>query len=91
MEDGWGSHVSPLMMGVGIAEMHHHQALGEMHQTHTGQDIGLHQDHPQEMNRDLGHEIQDSIENDMGQEMSSQHQEAMGGGQDYYSHQVRAK
>ncbi|XP_074032635.1 homeobox protein caupolican isoform X1 [Leptinotarsa decemlineata] len=52
MEEGWESHVSPLMMGVGMGEM---QSMGDMH---CRDDMNLSQHH-QEMGQD--------IEQDLGQ------------------------
>ncbi|KAG5881262.1 hypothetical protein JTB14_004236 [Gonioctena quinquepunctata] len=81
MEDGWESHVSPLLMGVGMGEM---QSMGEM-QAH-GQDISdemnLSQQHHQEIagHPDMGHDIE--------REMRHHHHDGLAGvSGGYYSHQ----
>ncbi|KAJ3660443.1 hypothetical protein Zmor_004892 [Zophobas morio] len=83
MEDAWESHVSPLVMGVGMGEM---QAMGEMQQEMNmphQQDLAATQ-HPelihQEIEQDLGRE--------MGRNDMRTHQEGLGGHEEYFSHQV---
>lgn len=77
MEDGWESHVSPLMMGVGMGEM---EGLGEMQAHH--QEMSIHEH--QEMARTQHHPA-------MGQEMQRdiERQDSLAAGPEYYSHQVR--
>lgn len=100
MDDNWETHVSPLMMGVGMGEM---QSMGEMQQ-HNGQDISLqqqqhHHHHHQEMGQsshhlDLTQGIHQDIEHDIGRElirhdMRGHHvEQGLDETQDYYSHQV---
>lgn len=102
MDDNWETHVSPLMMGVGMGEM---QSMGEMQQ-HNGQDISLQQQQQQHhYHQDMGHSshhldlsqgIHQDIEQDMGRElirhdMRGRHvDQGLDDTQDYYSHQVSA-
>lgn len=77
MEDGWESHVSPLMMGVGMD-------MGEMQQQHPGemdmhQEMGSHQG----MGRLHHQELEQEMEMRGGH-----HHDGLGG--EYYSHQVIA-
>lgn len=96
MDDNWETHVSPLMMGVGMGEM---QSMGEMQQN-NGQDISLQQQqhHHQEMGQsshhlDLSQGIHQDID-EMGREIVHHDIRAHHGDQglddvqDYYSHQV---
>ncbi|KAJ8953122.1 hypothetical protein NQ314_007397 [Rhamnusium bicolor] len=94
MEDGWESHVSPLMMGVGMGEM---QSMGEM-QAHE-QDIPGELNMPQHRQNlashpDLNPDIHQDIEQDLGRDlghhdMRSHHQDNLvGSAVNYYSHQV---
>lgn len=91
MEDGWESHVSPLMMGVGMGDM---QGIAEMQP--QGQDIpgelNMPQHHHQELHHsaphpDLNADMHPDIEQDLRHEMRS-HQDSMGtsGAGDYFSH-----
>lgn len=98
MEDSWESHVSPLMMGVGMGEI---QSMGEMQQ-HNGQEINLqqHTQHHQDLGQsshhlDMNHQgIHQDIEQDMGRELvhhdiGVHHGDpGLDEAQDYYAHQV---
>lgn len=99
MDDNWETHVSPLMMGVGMGEM---QSMGEMQQ-HNGHDIGLQQQHHHHQDLvqsshhlDLSQGIHQDIEQDMGRDMIRHDIRVLHGdqglddSQDYYSHQVGA-
>lgn len=100
MDDNWESHVSPLMIGVGMGEM---QRMGEMQQ-HNGQEINLqqqqqHHQHHQDMGQpshhlDLSQGIHQDIEQDMGRELvhhdlGAHHgEQGLDEAQEYYAHQV---
>lgn len=82
MEDNWETHVSPLMMGVGMGEM---QSMGEMqqpqHQQHHHQDMAQSSHH-----LDMSQGIHQDIEQDLVHHDLREH--ALDDAQDYYSHQV---
>lgn len=95
MEDGWETHVSPLMMGVGMGDM---QGIAEMQP--QGQDIPGELNMPQHhqelsgaagphtvQHPDLNADIHQDIEQDLRHEMRS-HQDSMGTTAEYFSHQV---
>lgn len=89
MEDGWESHVSPLVMGVGMG-------MGEMqgHGQEMPVDLNMPQQHQQELGShpEIGAAIHQEIEQEMGREMGRNdmrsHHDTMGGHEDYFSHQV---
>lgn len=97
MDDNWETHVSPLMMGVGMGEM---QNMGEMQQ-HNGQDISLQQQHHHHLDLgqsshhlDLSQGMQHDIEQDMGRELIRHNfrrhhrDQVIDETQDYYSQRV---
>lgn len=97
MEDGWESHVSPLVMGVGMGDM---QGMGEMQTACSGHgqempaEMNMPHNHHQELasHPDLNPAIHQEIEQDLGREMGRNdmrsHQDGLGGHDDYFSHQV---
>ncbi|CAG9821578.1 unnamed protein product [Phaedon cochleariae] len=74
MEDGWDSHVSPLMIGVGMGEMH-----APHHHPHDAVAMGPHGEMAQDLHADLDQEI--------GHHDLRGHHQEVGGAGDYYSHQ----
>lgn len=92
MEDGWESHVSPLMMGVGMGDM---QGLGELQAAGHGQDMASadlnmppqHHDLHAELNPDMHQDI----ERDLGRHDMHHQDHNIGGHADYFSHQVRGR
>ncbi|XP_072394048.1 homeobox protein caupolican isoform X1 [Diabrotica undecimpunctata] len=87
MEDGWESHVSPLMMGVGMGEM---QNMGEM-QTH-GQDMSgdmsMQHHHEMSAHTDISQDLHQDLEQEIHHDLRNHHGDSMAGSSgDYYSHQ----
>lgn len=89
MDDNWETHVSPLMMGVGMGEI---QSMGEMQQN-NGQDISLQHHHHQDMGQsshhlDLAQGMHQDIEHEMiRHDMRGHHvDQGLDDTQDYYSH-----
>jgi hypothetical protein len=93
MEDGWESHVSPLVMGVGMGDL---QGMGEMQA--PGQEMPVEMNMPHQHHQELASHpelnpaIHQDIEQDLGREMGRNdmrsHHEGLGGHDDYFSHQV---
>ncbi|KAH0819963.1 hypothetical protein GEV33_002828 [Tenebrio molitor] len=96
MEDGWESHVSPLVMGVGMGDL---QGMGEMQA--PGQEMPVEMNMPHQHHQELASHpelnpaIHQDIEQDLGREMGRNdmrsHHEGLGGHDDYFSHQELAQ
>ncbi|KAF7278491.1 hypothetical protein GWI33_008392 [Rhynchophorus ferrugineus] len=81
MDETWDQHVSPLMMGVSMSEMHQGHSMGNMHGDLRHQDMMAHQTHQDHPLENLGDNSDDLRGHTMG------HQDGNSMGQDYYGHQ----